>query len=317
MNQHPLHAHIRHTYLLAHQAAQNGDHPFGALLVVDGQVILTAQNTVHIEHDPTRHAEMNLVSQAARQFPPETLARATLFTSTEPCAMCSGAIYWAGIYSIVFGCSAARLGQIAGPSLLMPAEHVLSRAHHPVQITGPVLEDEGAVLHQAYWEKRIRHDILLDKIRTLHRAWATALADIPEAGWQAQNAIGAWSLKDLLAHLTWFEREIANLIEQRALVGSDLWNLPTGERNHAVYMEHRDLPLEKVQDEARQVQTKLVNAFQTLTDDELNDPSRFAHMPPDWEPWRIIAGSTYFHYYEHLPQLWHLLAPERGFPARL
>lgn len=58
------------------------------------------------ERDPTQHAELALVARAARSLPPGTLARATLVTSTAPCPMCSGAIYWAGVPRVVFGCPA-------------------------------------------------------------------------------------------------------------------------------------------------------------------------------------------------------------------
>ena len=97
---------IRQCYDLARQAIANGDHPFGALLVRDGEVVLTAVNTVHSNRDVTQHAEFNLVSHAGRLLGYTALAESILYTSTEPCAMCAGAIFWAGIPTIVYGCSA-------------------------------------------------------------------------------------------------------------------------------------------------------------------------------------------------------------------
>ena len=95
----------------------NGDHPFGALLVKDGEVVLTAVNTVNTDHDNTRHAELNLVSQAMRQFDADFLADCVLYTSTEPCAMCAGAIYWAGITASSMVARPRNLEHIAGEIL--------------------------------------------------------------------------------------------------------------------------------------------------------------------------------------------------------
>jgi len=75
---------------LARQARLAGNHPFGALLVVDGTVTLSAQNTVRTDRDPTAHAETNLVAQAIRQLTPDQIRRSVLYTSCEPCAMCVG-----------------------------------------------------------------------------------------------------------------------------------------------------------------------------------------------------------------------------------
>jgi tRNA(Arg) A34 adenosine deaminase TadA len=104
---------------LAASARKNGNHPFGALLVDGtGHVILTAENTALTTHDPTRHAELNLVQLACGTIPPDTLAKATLYTSTEPCIMCCGAIHWARISLVVDGCSAKTLGSIVKSTTL-------------------------------------------------------------------------------------------------------------------------------------------------------------------------------------------------------
>ncbi len=146
-------SYMRQAIALAEAAVANGDHPFGALLVKDGRVVLTAVNTVHTDHDITRHAELNLVSQAARQFTPEFLAECTLVTSTEPCAMCAGAIYWAGISRVVFGCAAATLGQIAGGTFVIPCAEIFARGTRPITVIGPVLEEEGTAVHQQFWPR--------------------------------------------------------------------------------------------------------------------------------------------------------------------
>ena len=142
---------IQETLTLARQAVANGDHPFGALLVKDGVVVLTAVNSIHTDHDNTRHAELNLVSQAAQQFDAAFLAGCVLYTSTEPCAMCAGAIYWTGINTVVYGCSAEALGHIAGGDFVIPCREIFARGQRPLTIIGPLLEDESTAVHQQYW----------------------------------------------------------------------------------------------------------------------------------------------------------------------
>ena len=145
---------IRQCIALSEQAVRHGDEPFGALLVVAGEVRFTAQNRVVTEADPTRHAELLLASEACRHMDAATLARATLYTSTEPCVMCCGAIYWSRIQCVVFGCSAVALEAVAGGSLVMPSRQVLGRGTRRVEVVGPVLESEALVVHLAYWNAR-------------------------------------------------------------------------------------------------------------------------------------------------------------------
>lgn len=88
---------LREAIALSKSAMKHGDEPFGSLLMKGGEIILRAENSVFTGHDMTNHAEMNLVKLAATQYDTAFLGECTLYTSTEPCAMCSGAIYWSGI----------------------------------------------------------------------------------------------------------------------------------------------------------------------------------------------------------------------------
>src|SRR5215208_1192535 len=90
--------HLKTSISVAWQARENGNHPFGAVLVDErNRVVLQAENTVVTGRDATGHAETNLVRLATQQFLPEQLMHYTLYSSTEPCAMCAGAIYWSEI----------------------------------------------------------------------------------------------------------------------------------------------------------------------------------------------------------------------------
>ena len=143
--------------MLADGARAGGDHPFGALLAdADGNVVLEAGNTVTTTHDVTGHAETNLVSAASRRFSSEELSGLTLVTSCEPCAMCSGAIYWSGIGALVYGLSEKGLLALTGddpenPTLDLPCRTVLGAGQRPIAVTGPMLEAEAAASHTGFW----------------------------------------------------------------------------------------------------------------------------------------------------------------------
>jgi tRNA(Arg) A34 adenosine deaminase TadA len=142
---------IRECYRLAASAVRAGNHPFGALLARDGDILLRAENSVRTEDDPTRHAELNLVQLAIRTLGQDAVRQAVLYTSTEPCVMCVGAIYWAEVPTVVYGCSAEGLGRIAGGSLLVPCRDTLARGRRATTVIGPVLEEEGLEIHRSFW----------------------------------------------------------------------------------------------------------------------------------------------------------------------
>lgn len=138
---------------LAAQARQHGNHPFGALLVMDGEVQLTAENRVNSERDVTRHAELNLISAATRQFSPEALSKMTLYTSTEPCAMCTGAIYWAGVRKVIYGCSAETLDGMAAGSFVVPSREIFARGDEETVVVGPMMEETAVSVHDRFWDE--------------------------------------------------------------------------------------------------------------------------------------------------------------------
>jgi tRNA(Arg) A34 adenosine deaminase TadA len=152
-----LEALVRRAIALADRAREGGNHPFGALLAdVDGRVLLESGNTVVTMHDVTGHAETNLVSAATRRFETGELAATTLVTSCEPCAMCSGAIYWSGIGAVVYGLSERGLLGLTGddpenPTLDLPCRTVLGAGQRAIAVTGPLLEDEAAASHAGFW----------------------------------------------------------------------------------------------------------------------------------------------------------------------
>lgn len=149
--------HLRTAIEIAQNAREHGNHPFGAILVDEkNQVLLQAENTVVTESDCTGHAETNLMRFASQRFPPEKLATCTLYTSTEPCAMCAGAIHWGNVRRVVFALSEIDLYEIIGPApehLMLPCREVFARSQRPVEVIGPAgeLSMEARAVHDGFW----------------------------------------------------------------------------------------------------------------------------------------------------------------------
>jgi tRNA(Arg) A34 adenosine deaminase TadA len=143
---------------VAKRARDRGNHPFGAVLVNSlGQVLLEVENGFLPDRDMTGHAERLLATQASKQFAATVLSNFTIYSSAEPCAMCAGAIYWAGIGRVVYGLSERRLKAITGahaenPTLDLPCRTVFAAGQRPVEVIGPLLEDEAAALHAGVWQ---------------------------------------------------------------------------------------------------------------------------------------------------------------------
>jgi NCS2 family nucleobase:cation symporter-2 len=151
--------HLRRCIALASEARDAGQHPFAATIVDEnGEVLVEAQNLSRPpDGDPTQHAELVAASKAAKIFPPERLAKATLYTSAEPCCMCAGAIYWANIGRVVYALSESRLLQLTGanaenPTFSLPCREVFARGQRRVEIVGPMMEDEAAKPHDGFWD---------------------------------------------------------------------------------------------------------------------------------------------------------------------
>lgn len=147
---------LRRAIEAASQSRAAGRHPFSSLIVLDGEVIAASQSMKTGNTDATNHSEMRVLREASATRPPPVLARATLYASTEPCAMCAGATYWAGIGRLVFGFSEARLRAMTGahpwnPTLALPCRELFARGSRRIEVIGPYLEEEAAVPHQGFW----------------------------------------------------------------------------------------------------------------------------------------------------------------------
>ena len=144
---------------------------------------------------------------------------------------------------------------------------------------------------------------LLEAVRSARRLWDELLASIGTEQMVQAGAVGQWSVKDTISHISWFEREMAELLETRALVGSDLWNLPADERNDAIYQQFHGQSIEQAAADSTASFNRLVLAIESLRVDEVTDPRRYQNMPPDWVPWQIVAQNSYEHYQHHVTDI--------------
>jgi tRNA(Arg) A34 adenosine deaminase TadA len=149
--------HLLRAIELARRSREKGNQPFGSLLVdTSGDVVLEAENTVVTGHDITGHAELNLVRAAGKEIDVEALGGSTLYTSTEPCAMCSGAIYWSGIGRVVYALSSEQLMGIVkddsgSSTLALSCREVFARGGRNIEVSGPHLAERAATVQEGFW----------------------------------------------------------------------------------------------------------------------------------------------------------------------
>ncbi len=148
---------LRQSFEVARRARTHGNHPFGCLLVsAEGEVLLEQENGFLPDRDMTGHAERLLATRACKTFDAPKLAGATLYSSAEPCAMCAGALYWAGVGRVVYGLSEKGLLALTGahpenPTLDLPCRAVFEAGQRKVEVVGPLLEGEAAEVHRGAW----------------------------------------------------------------------------------------------------------------------------------------------------------------------
>lgn len=148
---------VRRTFEIAQRARTHGNQPFGALLVDEqGVVLLEAENTEVTTGDCTGHAETNLMRKASAEYSADFLANCTLYASTEPCPMCSGAMFWGNIRRVVFGLSEGALysmrSQLSEEVIHIPCREFFAKGRKSVIVIGPVLEEEAMKVQEGYWD---------------------------------------------------------------------------------------------------------------------------------------------------------------------
>lgn len=150
---------LRQAIALSQTGRDRGNRPFGAVIVGDDdQVLASAWCDTTESGDCTGHAETNAVRQASPRHAREYLARATIYSSGEPCVMCAGAIFWANIGRVVFGIDAVSLREFRGEraeqrDAQLSCRDVFAASPHPIECIGPMLENEARAPHEGFWKR--------------------------------------------------------------------------------------------------------------------------------------------------------------------
>lgn len=150
---------LRRAVKISKKARENGNTPFGALLVdKDGNILMEQENVEITEQRCTGHAECALVERASKKYDKDFLWDCTLYTTAEPCAMCSGAIYWGNIGTVVYAMTEKRLLELTGshdqnPTFDLPCREVFAAGQKNIKVLGPFeeVEEEAAKVHEGYW----------------------------------------------------------------------------------------------------------------------------------------------------------------------
>jgi tRNA(Arg) A34 adenosine deaminase TadA len=145
-------AYLRRAIVQSRLALERGNRPYGAVLVgADGAVLAEGQNTEQSERDITGHAETNALREAYQRLGPAALAGSTMYASGEPCPMCAATMFYGGVSRVVYAVSRAKARALSpqaqiSPILGISSREILATSSRPIEVIGPVLEDEGAAV---------------------------------------------------------------------------------------------------------------------------------------------------------------------------
>lgn len=146
------------TIAIAKKSVEEGNHPFGSILVGPNNDVLFVSGNTYLKDKGVGHAEMNVAQAASQQYPVDFLETCTLYTSVEPCCMCAGACYWAGIGTVVYGLTEKRLAQLTldnpeNLTLDLSCHRVFEAGQRKVETRGPFPELESQIVadHINFW----------------------------------------------------------------------------------------------------------------------------------------------------------------------
>jgi tRNA(adenine34) deaminase len=141
---------MREALKQAHQAASSDEVPVGAVIVHGRQIIARAHDQVELLKDPTAHAEMIAITQAASHLSSKWLQDCVMYVTIEPCSMCAGALVLSRLKKIFFGAKAPKTGA-CGSVVNIPGHKTLN---HQIEVEGGILEDECGEVMSAFFKKK-------------------------------------------------------------------------------------------------------------------------------------------------------------------
>lgn len=137
---------------LSLSAVSNGNEPFGAVLVKNGEIVYTNENQIYTKHDPTFHAEAGLIRRFCEETGITDLSEYTLYSSCEPCFMCCGAMVWTKLGRLVYGASDMELCEILGVEGSLCTKIVFEAMGAKTAVTAGVLREEALAVLKDYFE---------------------------------------------------------------------------------------------------------------------------------------------------------------------
>lgn len=141
---------------LSRLAVAHGNEPFGAVLVKDGEIVFTNENQIYTRHDPTFHGEAGLIREFCAQTGVTDLRDYAMYTSCEPCFMCSGAMVWVKLGRLVYGASNIELEAILGNEGCCCSQMVFDHSFWQPQVTAGVLREESLSILREYFSKHAK-----------------------------------------------------------------------------------------------------------------------------------------------------------------
>jgi uncharacterized damage-inducible protein DinB len=148
---------------------------------------------------------------------------------------------------------------------------------------------------------------LLETLQSKRAEWDAALAEVPMARMTEAGVAGEWSVKDIVAHITSYERWIADRLHERlrgeVYIPTETDRLSFDERNDLFYQQNRDRALPEVLDEAQQVFQRLLEGVQAHSEEFLIEPQQFEGVPQPVTIWKLLRGDVYEHYSLHIPSI--------------
>ena len=141
---------------LSEKAVEHGNEPFGAVLVKNGEIVFTSENQIYTKHDPTYHGESGLIREFCAQTSITDLREYTLYSSCEPCYMCSGALVWAKLGRLVYGASNIDLESIFGKKGSNCSKIVFDHSSWKPEVSSGVLRDEAFIVLKKYFAGHIK-----------------------------------------------------------------------------------------------------------------------------------------------------------------
>ena len=143
---------MRKAIELSMLAVEHGNEPFGAVLVKDNEMVFTNENQIYTRHDPTFHGEAGLIREFCAQTGITDLQEYTMYSSCEPCFMCSGAMVWVKLGRLVYAASNMELEKILGNEGCNCSKMVFDNSFWQPHVTAGVLREESLVILNAYFE---------------------------------------------------------------------------------------------------------------------------------------------------------------------